>query len=198
MKSILTSCAFAFLLAASSASASPLTLTDVGGVDPLIAKGNLANAGEQTERQWIADMVGLPLENIAYSKVPNSGGNNWQQLTGSTVLFAFNIGVGPEWFLVKTGNGAEYSDFLFSNDPANGWATVDYTDFGFDSVIVGKISHLGTAVDPPTGDVNELATTPVPEPASLTLFGVGLSATAAAIRRRKKSGEASAQTSQRG
>jgi len=181
MKSILASCAFVFLLAASNASASSLALTDVGGVDPLIAKTTLLNSGTETERQWIAASVGLPLENIAYTKVPDSGGANWQQIAGSTVLFAFNIGTGPEWFLVKTGNGGTFSDFLFSNDPSNPWAVVDFTEFGFDSVVVGKISHLGTAVDPPAGDL-----TPVPEPASLTLFGLGLSATAAAVRRRQR------------
>jgi hypothetical protein len=67
---------------------------------------------------------------------------------------------------------------------------IDFTDLGFDSVNIQKISHVGVASDPSGGDNLEL--TAVPEPASLTLFGLGLSATATAIRRRRKADESSA------
>jgi hypothetical protein len=184
MKSILASCAFVFLLAASNANASSLTLTDVGGVDQLVPGGEatLPNSSDATEEAWISQVLSIPLANLTYTKLPDSGGANWEQIAGSTVLYAFNLGADPSWFMIKTGAGGPFNHYLFSNEDKLDWAVVDFTDFGFDNVEIGKISHVGIASDPPSGD----DLTPVPEPASLTLFGLGLSATAAAVRRRRK------------
>jgi hypothetical protein len=185
MKSILASCALVLLAVASNANASSLTLADVGAVDQLVPGGEatLPNSNPGTEAAWISQVLNIPLAQLNYTQIPNaiSGGANWQQITGSTVLYAFNLGSEPSWFMLKTGSGGPYDHYLFSNQDDLNWAVIDFTDLGFDNVEIGKISHVGIASDPPAGDL-----TPVPEPASLTLFGLGLSATAAAVRRRRK------------
>jgi len=186
MKSIITSCAFVVLaLVGSNASAGPLTLADVGGVDPLVpgAKTNIAS-GDAIEKAWIADVLGIPAGQLTYQKIAASGGANWEQISGSTDLFAFNLGSDPTWFMVKTGAGAPFNHYLFSNVGNLDWAVVDFNEFGFDDVNVEKISHV--AIADGDGGSDDLELTPVPEPASLTMLGLGLSATAAAIRRRRK------------
>jgi hypothetical protein len=185
MKSIITSCAFVFLaLVGSNASAGPLTLADVGSVDQLVSGGaaNIAS-GDSIEKTWIAGVLGIPEGNLTYQKISFSGGANWEQISGSTDLFAFNLGSEPTWFMVKTGGGAPFNHYLFTNLGHLDWAVVDFDEFGFDSVNVEKISHVAIADD---GGSQDLELTPVPEPASLTMLGLGLSATAAAIRRRRR------------
>jgi hypothetical protein len=102
-------------------------------------------------------------------------------------LFAFNIGSEPTWFMVKTGAGAPFNHYLYANLGHLDWAVIDFDEFGFDEINVGKISHVATADG---GGSDDLELTPVPEPASLTMLGLGLSATAAAIRRRRKAAAA--------
>jgi len=185
MKSIITSCAFVFLaLVGSNASAGPLTLADVGAIDPLVAGGaaNIAS-GDGLEKTWIAGVLGIPEGQLTYQKISGSGGANWEQISGSTDLFAFNLGSDPTWFMVKVGGGAPFNHYLFTNLGHLDWAVVDFNEFGFADVNVEKISHVAIA----DGDGgSDLELTPVPEPASLTMLGFGLSATAAAIRRRRK------------
>src|SRR5690349_23738439 len=130
MKSIFASCAFALMaMLATSASAGPLTLSDVGGVDPLLASGNVTS-GDANELSWISSVTNVPVGNLTYTKLPNSGGSNWQQLSGSNTLFAFNLGSDPTWFMVKTGNGAASDHFLFTNNNKTDWAVVDFSELG--------------------------------------------------------------------
>jgi PEP-CTERM putative exosortase interaction domain len=191
MKSIITSSAFVFLaLLASNAGASPLTLADVGGIDPLVS-GGAANipSGDATEKTWISGVLGIPESQLTYQKLTASGGANWEQISGSTDLFAFNLGSDPTWFMVKTGGGAPFNHYLFSNVGNLDWAVVDFDEFGFTEVNIEKIGHVATADG--GGGSEDLELTPVPEPASLTMLGLGLSATAAAIRRRRNASRGS-------
>ena len=167
-------------LLATTASASSLTLAEVGGVDTLIASADV-NSGDPNELAWISQVTGVPLANLTYSKIAASGGDKWQPISGTDNLFAFDLGSEPTWFLVKTGAGGSFDHYLYENVADPEWAVIDFTELGFDDINIGKVSHVAIASDPSSEQ-----TAPVPEPASLTLLGLGLSASAAAVRRRRR------------
>jgi len=182
MKTIVISCTFAMMLLASAATASPLTWAQVGNLDTLITKGTTANSGDDTEMQWIADALGIPVGSITYEKVDGSGGANWLPVDGTSDVFAFDLGSEPSWFMVKTGAQAldGSTNFLFDNSDEEQFAVLDFDVLGFDKLEIGKISHVSIA------DGTETELTPVPEPASLTLLGAGLATVGAKLRRRKQ------------
>jgi hypothetical protein len=177
MKTIAFVCTFsAMLLASSMASAGPLTLADVGSVDDLIAQTTLQNSGDDTELTWIAGVLNVDKNTLSYSKITNSSGDNWQLISGTTNIFALDLGSEPSWFMLKTGAGSAYRNFLYQNLGELQYAVIDFTELGFSSINIGKISHVASAGD----------ATSVPEPASLAGIGLGLATIAAKLRRRKQ------------
>jgi hypothetical protein len=189
MKTIVISCTFTFMLLAGTASAGPLTWAQVGNIDTLVQGGvnNDPQSGLNTEKTWIAGVLGIPVADLTYTQLPasTSNGDNWQQVADTTDIFAFDLGGDPSWFMVKVGAGGDGIHYLFDNSDNEQYAVIDFDEFGFDKIEIGKISHVGIA-DGIGGDGNPGELTPVPEPASLTLLGAGLAAVGARFRRRKQ------------
>ena len=166
----------------SVASAVPITLT--GGADSLVAWGQLANSGANTERQFIANYLGVNASTLAYAGVDNSGGEDgaWQAVDGYSSLYAFDVSANsPALLLIKTGNhvtlpgvAGTYNTFLFSNIVGMDWAVLNLDVFGRNrgNVEIEMISHVGV--------------TSVPEPATLGLFGLSLAGLALARRKRRQ------------
>src|SRR5688572_15764431 len=110
MKTIVISCTFTImLLAGSAASAGPLTWAQVGNLDTLVPGGvrNDPQSGDDAEKNWIAEVLNIPVNNLTYTKLPNSNGDNWQQVGNTTDIFALDLGSEPSWFMVKVGNGGD-------------------------------------------------------------------------------------------
>lgn len=168
-----------------SAPAWSIPIATVGQVDQLIAQTDLgSNSSIHEEKGWVAGVLGLTLAELDYEEKTNVTGANWQSVTGAGLgVWAFDL-VGPtDWFLIKTGNiggGQPNRHFLFTNLSSFDWAVIRLADLGITQVTnIAKVSHVGEF----TGPGGE---TPVPEPATLTMLGLGLIGLGFVRRRKKK------------
>lgn len=147
----------------------------VGDIDSLIDKTNLGNSGEDTELAWV-NLILDPDVQFEY-KIENLA-NNWHNVVDKPGVYALDLGdYEPGYFLVKTGNVTDDDnrDFLFANVDEDGWAVIDLAEMGFTRISnITGVSH-----------VSLFSGEPVPEPATMMLFGAGL-AGLAGFRRRKK------------
>jgi PEP-CTERM motif len=156
------------LLATSPAWSIPIS--SVGQVDQLLAQTNLGNSGDATEKAWVAGILGLSLAELTYEEKTNVDGNDWLQVTGAGAgVWAFDLTGPTDWFLIKTGNiggGQPNRHFLFRNLSNLDYGVIRLADFGITNVSnIGKVSHVGEFTGEHRG---------VPEPATLSLFGLAL------------------------
>lgn len=144
-----------------------LLISDVGAVDTFLTSADLGNSGDAAEESWIEGYLGF---DVTLTSKYDSNGSDWTQIEGEDDVFATALGDTPDYFFIKIGTGGVGLDshYLFENIGDLSWAVVDFSDAGIDfsikSVDIGRMSHVGE-ID---------ASTSVPEPSIIALFGLGL------------------------
>lgn len=182
MKKILLVALSGFAMVMATEAAQALTITtpggtvEVGDIDSLLAETDLSNSSQNTETSWVNQILDPEVQ--FQLKIEGLAQADWFKIDGTSGVFALDLGGNePGYFLVKTGNVTDDGnhDFLFANNDDLGWAVIDLAEMGFEKISnIKGVSHVTLF----SGD-------PVPEPATMILFGAGL-AGLAGIRRRKQ------------
>ena len=150
--------------------------TNVGLLDGLLGIAQLANAGQQTETDWVNSLVdpnttfNTKTETVSYSLVD-----------GQTSIYAFSLQNDPGWYIIK--NATWWA--LYQNVASTDWAVFNDSALpdgmnlgGTGQLTISHVTEFGTAACPGcTPDEQS-----VPEPSSLGLLAAGILGLAAARR----------------
>ncbi|MBU0945291.1 MAG: PEP-CTERM sorting domain-containing protein [Proteobacteria bacterium] len=200
MKKILVTGLVALALMMGTGSAMALLLTDattdVGSIDTLLFSTSLKNSGEQTELDWVNDILELSGDEmyLSFIKDTNSADPWTWYATDTAGIFAYELQSVPVHFLIKTGVikvDGEKTDthFLYSNEAGTGWAVIDLSELGVtDLTKIAKLSHLDEFGDTTVSQPPPFDSAPVPEPATMLLFGTGLAGLLSSKLRKKNKG----------
>lgn len=147
-----------------------LNLSEVGGLDILIANSTLDNSGEKTEIEWLKGLRG---DSVTLSQHYDSSGSDWFEVDGESNVFYTSLIQTPQYFVLKFGDGDldMYSHYLFENKGDLSFAVFDLAGLGIDlsenqNVSIGRISHV-REYNPVT-----TTTTLIPEPIMISLFSL--------------------------
>jgi hypothetical protein len=171
------------LCSPTSAAADPVPLATVGGADNLIGGFDGVGNSDADEEDFLFDYLvtqGYNAADLTYQKIDVSGELSFNPVIDNPTLWAIDFGAygvtNPLVFMVKLGN-AESDHYLYENVASLQYGVVDLSEIvaAQGNITIESISHTGTA----SGPVN------VPEPASLSLFGLGM-VSVGAIRRRTR------------
>ena len=169
-----------FLLIANPSWALLLTdgITDVGSEDTIWRAADLGDAGDSTVIAWINSVTPEDYTIVDYFKP--TGIPTFYNVQGDTSLRAFELQNEPDYFIIKFGdaNGTYIEHVLYSNLSKKDWAVFDLdgTYEGKAILNIGAFSHYA-----------EIGGTPVPEPSTIFLLGLGLVGLAGIGRKKIKS-----------
>jgi hypothetical protein len=167
-----------------SSQASALLMSDVGELDKLLDSTTLTASGDSVEEAWVESVLGF---DVSLTDKYDSVSSDWEKVTDAAdddVYAAYFGDSDPEYYFLKLGTGGLSgfdSHYLFENLGDLSYAAIDFLDAGIDlsirKVNLGRISHVGEI---------DGGSTPVSEPASIALFGLGLLGLAAVRRKMAK------------